>query len=92
MDAFVLNPICPFTLSNRPMVVPGNEHLELEVERQQRTEIVLNVDGQEVFPLQPADRIIFGRSQKSTLIIQSNRRNFYEVVRAKLNWAGEPNA
>lgn len=92
MDAFVLNPICPFTLSNRPIVVPGNEHLELEVERQQRTEIVLNVDGQEAFPLQPADRVVFGRSQRFTLIIQSNRRNFYEVVRAKLNWAGEPNA
>ena len=92
MEAFLLNPIAPFTLSNRPMVVPGDEHLEIEVEAEQRTEVVLNVDGQEMFPLQADDRVVFGRSETSTLIIRSNRRNFYEVLRAKLNWAGEPNA
>jgi NAD+ kinase len=32
MDAFVLTPICPFTLSNRPLVIPGDEHIEIEVE------------------------------------------------------------
>lgn len=92
MDAFLLNPIAPFTLSNRPMVVPGDEHLEIEVEAEQRTEVVLNVDGQEIFPLQADDRVIFGRSETVTPIIRSNRRNFYEVLRAKLNWAGEPHA
>ena len=92
MDAFLLNPIAPFTLSNRPMVVPGDEHLEIEVEAEQRTEVVLNVDGQEIFPLQADDRVVFGRSETVTPIIRSNRRNFYEVLRAKLNWAGEPHA
>ncbi len=92
MDAFVLNPIAPFTLSNRPMVVPGDERLEIEVEEKQRAEVVLSVDGQEIYRLEAGDRVVFGRSDKATLIIRSNRRNFYEVLRAKLNWAGEPNA
>jgi NAD+ kinase len=92
MDAFVLNPICPFTLSNRPIVIPADETFELEVEETQRTQIVLVVDGQEVFDLQPKDRVVFCKSDKHSLIIQSDKRNFYEVLRSKLNWAEEPHA
>jgi NAD+ kinase len=92
MDAFILNPICPFTLSNRPIVIPGMETCILEVEETQRTDIVLVVDGQEVCQLKPGDRVFFRKSGKLTLIIQSDKRNFYEVLRSKLNWAGEPNA
>ncbi len=92
MKAMVLSPICPFTLSNRPLVVPGDEVLEIVVEENQRTSVMLTVDGQEAFDLQPNDRILFRRSENETLIIQSDKRNFYEVLRRKLNWAGEPNA
>lgn len=92
MDAFVLNPICPFTLSNRPIVIPADETFELEVEETQRTQIVLVVDGQEVFDLQPKDRVVFCKSDKHSLIVQSDKRNFYEVLRSKLNWAEEPHA
>jgi NAD+ kinase len=92
MDAFILNPICPFTLSNRPIVIPGEEVCILEVEATQRTKIVLVIDGQEVCNLKPKDRVVFKKSAKHTHIIQSDKRNFYEVLRSKLNWAGEPNA
>jgi NAD+ kinase len=92
MDAFILNPICPFTLSNRPIVIPGEERCELEVERIQRSQIVLVVDGRKAFDLEPGDSVVFSKSDKYTLIIQSDKRNFYEVLRSKLNWAGEPNA
>ena len=92
MDAFILNPICPFTLSDRPIVIPGSEICTLEIEEIQRTEIVLVIDGQESCKLEPKDRVVFRKSAKHTLIIQSNKRNFYEVLRSKLNWAGEPNA
>ncbi len=92
MEAFVLNPICPFTLSNRPLVVRGDERIELEVERIERTEAVLMVDGQQVFQLEIGDRIVFGKLPRKSRIIRSDKRNFYEVLRSKLNWAGEPNA
>jgi NAD+ kinase len=92
MDAFVLNPICAFTLSGRPIVVPGQEQLEIEVERRQRTSVALVIDGQDEVALEPEDRVVISRSAKSTLIILSDKRNFYEVLRGKLNWAGEPNA
>ncbi len=92
MEAFILNPICPYTLSNRPIVVPGNEVLEIEIEEKQRADIILTIDGQDAFRLCPADRVVFKMSEKHSLLIQSDKRNFYEVLRAKLNWAGEPNA
>jgi NAD+ kinase len=92
MDAFILNPICPFTLSNRPIVVPAGETFEIEIEEKQRTRIVLVIDGQESFQLQSRDRVLFRRSDKVSLIILSDKRNFYEVLRSKLNWGGEPHA
>jgi NAD+ kinase len=92
MDAFVLNPICPFTLSNRPVVVPGRETLEIEVEDGQRTNVILVVDGQESSALEPRDRVVISKSGKHSWIILSDKRNFYEVLRTKLNWAGEPHA
>jgi NAD+ kinase len=92
MEAFILTPICPFTLSNRPMVVPAREVLEVEVEERQRAGIVLVIDGQENVPLQPRDRVLFRKSDRTTLIILSDQRNFYEVLASKLNWAGEPSA
>jgi NAD+ kinase len=92
MEAFILNPICPFTLSNRPLVVPADEAIELELERAERTEAVLTLDGQKPYRLATGDRIKFEKLPQKTLIIRSDRRNFYEVLRSKLNWSGEPNA
>ena len=92
MQALVLNPVCPFTLSNRPLVVPADEVVEVTVEEAQRTEVMLTVDGQGAMTLQPADRVILKRYEHSALIIRSDRRNFYEVLRHKLHWAGEPGA
>jgi NAD+ kinase len=92
MEALILNPICPFTLSNRPVVVPAREVVEVGVEAKQRTGTLLVIDGQQTCPLQPDDRVVFRQSARCTWIILSDQRNFYEVLRSKLNWAGEPNA
>lgn len=92
MDALIVNPICPFTLSNRPLVIPGNEHVRILVEEEQRAELMLTVDGQLVVPLQPGDVIHIERAPEKAAIILSDKRNFYEVLRAKLNWSGGPDA
>lgn len=92
MDAFVITPICPFTLANRPLLVPAAEPVRVEIETQQRTEISLAVDGLEVVGLQPGDHISLSRSVHQTHIVRSGKRNFYQVLRSKLDWAGEPRA
>ncbi len=92
MDAMILNPICPFTLSNRPLVVPGSEKIEILVEEGKRTGVMLTVDGQETFILQAGDKISFTHAERRALIYTPERLGFYEVLREKLNWSGGPNA
>ncbi|MBN2509663.1 MAG: NAD(+)/NADH kinase [Spirochaetales bacterium] len=92
MEALVLTPICPFTLSNRTIVVKGDECIAVTVEQEQRAKLILTVDGQVVFPLEPGDVIHISQSDRKFRIVCSNKRNFYEVLRTKLNWSGGPDA
>ena len=90
MDAFIINPICPFTLSHRPVVVPGYETISIRVDQQQRTEVLLTVDGQLVFPLLADDIVTVRRSDSCARIVRAGKRSFYDVLRNKLNWSGGP--
>lgn len=92
MDAMVFNPICPFTLSNRPLVVPGDETLEVYVEGEQREKILLTVDGQDFFNLEEGDRVSYRRAESKARLYCNARGSFYQVLRAKLNWSGGPDA
>ena len=92
MDAMIFNPICPFTLSNRPLVIPGNETLEIYVERDQREKILLTVDGQDFFNLEEGDRVSYRRAEHKAHLYCNARGSFYQVLRAKLNWSGGPDA
>lgn len=92
MDALIINPICPFTLSNRPIVVPVSEQIYIEVEREQRSGVLLTVDGQIVEPLEPGDRVAVGPAPYRAQLIASDRDVFYRVLRTKLNWSGGPDA
>ncbi len=88
MEALIVTPICPFTLSNRPLVVSGNDIIKIKVMPKQRTTISLTIDGQETLPLEEGDAIIVEKSRSRVLLALSNKRNFYEVVRSKLQWSG----
>jgi len=92
MDAMVFTPICPFTLSNRPLVLPGGDSLELYVEPGQRERTMLTVDGQDFFDLAEGDRVSFRRSAFKARLFRSERGAFFQVLRSKLNWSGGPDA
>jgi NAD+ kinase len=90
MEAMQLVPICPFSLSHRPLVVPASEEVSIEVEPEQRTDVLLTSDGQDVFPLKELDRIFASVAQTRIAIVQSDRRTFYTVLKEKLGWSGGP--
>lgn len=92
IDAIILNPVCPFTLSNRAIVFPAHETVIVDVEKEQRSDVLLTVDGQIVEPLLPGDVIIAHRTRRRAQIIASDRAVFYSVLRTKLNWSGGPDA
>ncbi len=92
MRAIVLTPICPFSLSWRPMVIPDRDEIVIRVEDSQRADVLLTVDGQESFPLQEEDKVVVRGSAAGARVIKSDKRVFYEVVRTKLGWSGGPHA
>lgn len=92
MDAMLLMPVCPFTLSNRPLVMPGADTLAIHVEAGQREDTILTVDGQESFDLLEGDRIVFKCSGYRARLYRRERDAFFQVLRTKLNWSGGPDA
>ncbi|NLZ76955.1 MAG: NAD(+)/NADH kinase [Spirochaetales bacterium] len=88
LSTLLITPICPFTLSNRPLVLSGESLITLTISPGQRTGIVLSVDGQQNFALEEGDELIVEKSRSRTLLVTSEKRNYIEVLREKLNWAG----
>lgn len=90
MDAMIVNPISPFTLSHRPIVLPADEIVEVVVDEDQRTNVALTVDGQTLTHLKTGDVVTVRAGADRARIVRSDRRTFYEVLRTKLNWSGGP--
>jgi len=92
MEAMIVNPVNPFTLSNRPLVVPATETVEIVMEEGRRTGAMLTIDGQETLTLRSGDSIrISGAAQKANIFV-SEGFAFYELLRSKLAWSGGPGA
>lgn len=85
MNAVVITPICPFTLSNRPIVVPDNAEIELILKTDQE-EVALTLDGQVGCPMKVGDRVVIRKSRTTFNLIQPSNRNYFEVLRDKLRW------
>jgi NAD+ kinase len=85
MSAVVITPICPHTLSNRPLVVPDDVEFEL-VLKTPKEEVALTLDGQVGVPLEYGDRIAVRKSAMTFNLIQAHTRNYFDVLRNKLKW------
>ncbi|HEX5886018.1 MAG TPA: NAD(+)/NADH kinase [Pyrinomonadaceae bacterium] len=85
MNAIVITPICPFTLSNRPIVVPDSAEIELRL-KTDHEEVALTLDGQVGFPLKVEDRVLIRKSRTTFNLIQPSNRNYFDVLRDKLRW------
>ena len=85
MDALMVTPICPHTLSNRPLVVPGEAEVEV-VLRTQKEEVALTLDGQVGFPIEAGDGVRIRKSRTAFNLVQPPDRNYFEVLRGKLHW------
>lgn len=85
MNAVVLTPICPFTLTNRPIVIPDSSVIELRL-RNENEGVVLTLDGQVGYPMQAADSVRVSKSQTTFKLVQPPNRNYFDVLRNKLKW------
>lgn len=85
MNAVVLTPICPFTLTNRPIVIPDSSEIELLLHNENEG-VVLSLDGQTGYPMQAKDRVVIRKSETTFNLVQPANRNYFDVLRDKLKW------
>jgi len=85
MDAIVATPICPHTLAVRPVVVPANSVITIELTSDVGG-ILVTVDGQPGGSVEPGDRVRVARSPHPVRLIRLPDHNFFQVLRQKLRW------
>ena len=90
LDAMIINPICPFTLSYRPIVLPAKEIIIVEVEKEQRSGIFLTVDGQVTHSIEEEDQVFITSLSHRVMLVSSDRSAFYQALRSKFSWLENP--
>jgi NAD+ kinase len=87
LDALLLTPIAPHTLTNRPIVIPVSApvHVQPNIE-DEREELFVTFDGQAGFQLQRGDEIRICRADQTLRLIRPSTRSYFDVLRAKLKW------
>lgn len=85
MNAVVITPICPFALTNRPIVIPDTARIELILDDENEG-VVVSLDGQTGYPMEGGDSVRVGKSQITFNLVQPPNRNYFDVLRNKLKW------
>ncbi|MDZ4262400.1 MAG: NAD(+) kinase [Pseudomonadota bacterium] len=86
LNAIVLVPICPHTLSNRPIVIDGNSVIELRVTHSDLTHVRLTLDGQNNFGLEAGDIVKIMKKEKPVRLFHPKGHDHFQILRAKLRW------
>ncbi len=88
VDALILNPIAPHTLTNRPIVIPASAPVTVQpVLKREGDEAYVTFDGQRGERLDNGDVIHVGRSERTMRLVRASPRSYYEILREKLRWA-----
>jgi NAD+ kinase len=87
LGSIIINPICPHTLTNRPVILPEDAVVEVILNTQESGATV-TMDGQISFPINYKDRVLIKRSEQVTKLVSSPQRGYLEILRTKLGWGG----
>jgi NAD+ kinase len=87
VSGIVMTPICPFTLTNRPLIVPDTVTIEIKLAKMS-SDIMLTFDGQEGLGIDDRDTIVVKTSPHPIRIIVMPDRHYFDVLKAKLRWSG----
>jgi NAD+ kinase len=85
LDSIVVTPICSHTLTNRPIVVPGNSKIEIII-KSLSEDVFLTLDGQVGFSLRMDDVVEISKSPFETKLLVPVERDYFQVLRTKLKW------
>jgi NAD+ kinase len=85
VESFVITPICPHMLSDRPLVIRDSSAVEMKLSGNTES-VFLTLDGQRGIPLQPADLVRASRAKEILKLIQPPKKSYFEILRNKLKW------
>lgn len=85
--AICVAPICPHTLTNRPIILPDTVEIQLRIDTREQ-EVMLTSDGQTGMPLLTGDVIKLRKSSKSFNTVLPKDRDYFQILRDKLKWSG----
>ena len=81
----IVTPICPHTLTNRPIILPESVVIRA-VLKSMNEKVILTLDGQVGFPLEYADEVTVKKSSHFVHLVKSSSRGYFEILRTKLKW------
>ena len=87
VKGIVVTPICPFTLTVRPLVVPDSVCMKIRLKKKS-SDIMITFDGQTGLEISPEDTIIIKKSNHPVSMITMPDQNYFDVLKTKLNWSG----
>jgi NAD+ kinase len=88
MSNVILTPICPFTLNNRPIILPDSAIISIMMVKESEEKVSLTFDGQVGFELQHGDRILIYKSDVKISLFKSIDQTYFEILRTKMKWGG----
>jgi NAD+ kinase len=85
VESFIITPICPHTLSDRPLVIRDSCSIDIKLNGVTES-VYLTLDGQRGIPMQATDRLRVRRAKEQLKLIQPPKKSYFEILRNKLKW------
>lgn len=86
LESISITPICPHTLTNRPLVMAGDARIAIRLESTVDEAVFLTLDGQVGVKLLRGDVVRISKAEHTTSLVQSRSKDYFEVLRTKLKW------
>lgn len=86
LDAIAIVPICPHTLTDRPIAIPANQGIEVRLLYRDDTRAAITVDGHSLGEIRPEDRLLIAAADHRITLIHPPAYDFYGILRSKLFW------
>lgn len=88
MNSIVMTPICPFTITNRPIILPDESVIKVGQLRESKEEFFLTMDGQIGLSMRWNDSIVITKSEKKMYLYKSPYQSYFSLLRTRLMWSG----
>jgi len=87
VPAIIMTPICPFTLTNRPLIVPDSSIIKIKLENKS-SHILLTFDGQQGMEISRKDLLVIQKGAQPVNMISVPKQDYFDVLKTKLRWSG----